>query len=142
MKSFTAAPLLLSAFLLSSILSSAFGLTGCVESEPLTGSTSSTVLPGAFLTVTERFLSGGTQMTARGTVKNTSNAVWSPVWIVEGQFYTDSTFTYKLGGTTKAFSFSMSKGEQTLWELKFTSSTFDLSQYPHFAVKNLRVIQQ
>ena len=123
-------------------LSSAFLLSACVAEEgPITGTTNATVLSGSVFTQTERVLVGGTQMIVRGTVKNTSKVTWSPVWIVEGQFYYDSTFTFKLGGATKSFSFSLAKGEATAFELKFTSSTYDLSDYPNFAVKNLRAVQ-
>jgi hypothetical protein len=118
------------------------GLTACVQEEPITGSAEANVFSGAVFTITEKTLSGGTRMTARGTVKNTGKVGWSPIWIVEGQFYADSTFTYKLGGANKSFSYSLAKGETTAWELHFTSDAFDLSDYPNFAVRNLRVLQQ
>ena len=124
------------------LLTAAFFLGACAEQDPVTGSSEATVLAGSVFAITERTVSGGTQLSARGTVKNNGKATWSPVWIVEGQFYSDSTFTFKLGGSTQSFTYSLAKGEQTAWELKFTSSTYDLSDYPHFAVKNLRVTQQ
>ena len=116
-------------------------LSACVEQDPLTGSTTATVLAGPVFTVTERTLGGGTQMIVRGTVKNNGKTVWSPIWLVEGQFYADSTFTYKLGGSTQAFTYSLAKGEATSFELRFNSTTLDLSDYPKFAVRNLRVVQ-
>jgi hypothetical protein len=124
-------------------LSAAFLTTACVEDgDPITGSSGATVLAGSVFTITERTLMGNTQMKARGTVKNNGKAGWNPVWIVEGQFYADSTFTHKLGGATQKISFSLAKGEMTTWELNFTSNTIDVSDYPSFAVKNLRVVQQ
>ena len=122
-------------------LFAALTLTGCSEEDPITGSPDAVVLTGAVFTITERVLSGGTQMTARGTVKNTGKNTWSPIWRIEGDFYTDSTFTFKLGSAVKSYSFSLAKNEMTAWELKFTSNQFTLSDYPNFAVKNLRVIQ-
>jgi hypothetical protein len=122
-------------------LSAALLLTACTEEDPITGSVDADVLTGSVFTITERFISGGTQMTARGTIKNAGKNTWSPVWKVEGDFYTDSTFTFKLGGAAKSYSFSLAKNETTAWELKFTSNQFTLSDYPNFAVKNLRVVQ-
>ena len=128
---------------LSLLLSSAFLLSACTaEEDPITGASGATVLTGSVFTVTERTLAGGTQMVARGTVKNAGKNTWSPTWVVEGEFYTDSTFTFKLGGMTKSYTYSLAKNESTGWELKFTSSQYTLSNYPHFAVKNLRVTQQ
>jgi hypothetical protein len=129
-------------FSLVLLLSTALLLAGCVQDDTITGDANANVLSGSVFTITERTLGGGTQMSARGTVRNDGKNAWSPVWVVEGQFYADSTFSFKLGGATKSFTFSLAKGESTLWDLKFTSTAFDLADYPHFAVKNLRVTQQ
>jgi hypothetical protein len=125
----------------ASCLTSCLLLTACVTEEPLTGSVDAVVLAGSSFTVTERVQST-TQLIARGTVKNNGSKTWSPVWIVEGEFYADSTYSLKLGGAVKYFNFSLEKGTATSWELRFTSSDFDVSDYPKFAVRNLRVTQQ
>lgn len=127
-------------YFLGLTLGLAFFLGACVE-EPLTGSADAVVLTGSSFTVAER-VADGTQLTVRGTVKNNGSKMWSPVWIVEGEFYADSTYALKLGGSIKRFNFSLEKGAATSWELRFTSNDFDVSDYPKFAVKNLRVTQQ
>lgn len=128
-------PLCLSILMIWSLV-----LVACTP-ETVTGSANAVVLTGSQFTITER-TNSGTQLLARGTVKNNGNATWFPVWIVEGEFYSDSTFTLKLGGTNKRFTFSLEKGTATNWELRFSSSEFTLSNYPKFAVKNLRVVQE
>ncbi len=126
-------------------LTALFALALCLvlascEGETVTGSVDAKVLSGAQFTITERTLSGS-QMIAKGTVKNNGKSTWSPVWVLEGQFYTDSTFTVKLGGATRRYTFSLEKGSSTIWELKLTSTLFNLSEYPNYGLK-LRVIQE
>jgi hypothetical protein len=128
-------PLALSVLMIWSV-----ALFACTA-ETVTGSPDAVVLTGSQFTITER-TGSGTQILARGTVKNNGNGTWFPVWIVEGEFYSDSTFTLKLGGANKRFTFSLEKGTATNWELRFASSEFTLSDYPKFAVKNLRVVQE
>lgn len=115
-------------------------LTACTGEDPtLTGSSEATVLTGSTFTVTERSVSGG-KLVLKGTVKNTGKT-WYPTWIVEGDFYADSTFAFKLGGATQSISYSLEKGASTGFELRFSSTQYTAANYPNFAAKNFRVIQ-
>ena len=77
-------------------------------------------------------------LTARGTIKNTGNSKKNPAWYVEGDFYSNSTQSFKLGGDNTYFNYSLGAGETTGWELMFSSTNYDESQYPNFSVSNLR----
>jgi hypothetical protein len=113
---------------------------GCSESDPIVGSDDVFVLDKAQITVTEKSLSGST-MVAKGEVENVGSTKISPTWFVEGQFYSDSTYKLKLGGTNTAITFSLEPGEKTRFELRFSSSRDDLTEYPKFGVKGLRAVR-
>jgi hypothetical protein len=112
-------------------------LMACEPVQPITGSDDVFVLNGAQIVITGYSLSSNT-LTATGTIKNTSTGTYTPVWYLEGDFYTDSTFTFKLGGTNKTYNFALGANETTAWELRFSSSTVDVNNHPNFRVKNLR----
>ena len=115
-----------------------FFLMSCMtEDQPIVGSDNVVVMSTAKFTLDERSVSGNT-FVAKGTVSNNGATKYSPTWYVEGEFYQDSTFKFKLGGTNQSYSFDLSKGETTGWQLSFTPSNIDVSKYPNFAVKNLR----
>lgn len=115
--------------------------SGC-ESEPsVTGADDVFVLPGAQITLSSyAIVDNGLQ--ANGTVKNAGTTRYAPYWYVEGDFYSDSTFTLKLGGAVKSFSFPLEPGVATPLVLRFSSQTIDVNQFPHFRVGNLRAYRE
>jgi|FLOH01.1.fsa_nt_gi hypothetical protein len=112
-------------------------LAGCIDSPSITGSNDVTEYTTAQFEVTE-IIGETTRLTARGIVENTGTTTYYAVWYIEGDFYADNTYDFKLGGDRYSFTFALEPGEKTGWELEFTSSLYTESEYPDFAVKNLR----
>jgi hypothetical protein len=104
------------------------------------GSASDTQINGVSFTVDTTYVDAGGsgQLFARGTIKTTLNI--SAPWYIEGQFYTDSTMTVKLGGNDTEISFPLSPGKSTYWTIYFYTSSVDVRQFPDFRIGNLRAI--
>ena len=104
------------------------------------GSGNDTQISGVTFTIDTLYVdaSGSGQLVARGLAKASSN-ISSP-WYVEGQFYTDSTLTVKLGGNDTRISVSLSPGQSTYWAIYFYTSTLDVRQFPGFCVGDLRAV--
>jgi hypothetical protein len=107
------------------------------ERSPLVGSEDVVVLEDAVFTITDRSTSSST-MTVEGTVTNTGDDTFHPPWYIEAEFYSDSTFSLKFGGSSTQIRYTLAPGEQTLWKLTYSSNLIVESDYPDFAVKNLR----
>jgi hypothetical protein len=75
---------------------------------------------------------------AKGVITNNGNNNITPPWYIEGDFYSNDTYTFKLGGENTRINFALGPDESTGWELTFISSQYNESDYPDFAVKNLR----
>ena len=131
------APLFLALGLSSLMLSAC---TTVEPEDPITGDPDAVVLSGSVFTVTDRTFAGS-YVTFDGTVQNNSTRTWNPVWVIEAQFYADSTYKNKLGGATKSVNYSLEKGTYTQFQIKFTPTNFSVSSYPHMAMK-ARVVQQ
>lgn len=112
-------------------------ISGCEPQSPIVGSEDVFVLSGAQITISQ-YAVASNALNASGTVKNTSTTSYTPVWYLEGDFYADSTFSFKLGGTNMQFNFALGANETTAWQLQFTSTSIDVNAYPNFRVKNLR----
>jgi len=113
----------------------------CIEeSTPVTGSQNVDVYTKTSFEVTERTASSNA-LTARGTIKNNSNETFYAPWYIEGDFYTDQTYSFKLGGDNFKMNYSLAPGESTGWELVFSSSLYNESEYSDFGVKNLRAFK-
>ena len=80
------------------------------------------------------------QLIAEGTVENNGSQTITPTWYIEGQFYADSSFVVKLGGANLSFNYPLETGVTTHWRLEFTSDVIDVTEYPNFAVSNLRAL--
>ncbi len=76
--------------------------------------------------------------TGRATNLGTKN-IMSP-WYVEAQFYTNSTYSTKLGGNSKEIKVPLEPYQSTFWTITFSSSTIDVNLYPNFRVSDLRAI--
>jgi hypothetical protein len=108
---------------------------GC-EAGNVTGSDEVDVISNVAITVTETTASSS-KLIAKGTITNNGSNIIPP-WFVEGDFYSDSSFTFKLGGDSERINFALGNGESTGWELEFSSDRYVESEYPDFAVRNLR----
>ena len=103
------------------------------------GSSKDTQIPNTALTVDSTYMSGS-YLYARGTVKNNGTDNITTPWYVECQFYSDSTYTYKLGGSNTQINVPLSGGQGTFWTIGFSSSNVDVRQFPRFRVNDLRAI--
>ncbi len=109
---------------------------GCGGSS-LTGSDDVMVIKNVEFTITEK-INRGNELFIKGFVKNNNRSTIRPPWYVEGDFYSDNTYTFKLGGENNRINYSLAKNESTAFELRFSSAKYDELQYPDFAVKNFR----
>ena len=125
-----------SILVIAAILLSALFIVSCNESS-VVGADDVSVLEDATFTITE-YLFTSSELIVKGTVSNDGESTFYPPWYIEAEFYADSTFTTKFGGTRTIINYSLAPGENTLWQLNYSSNLIVESDYPNFAVKNLR----
>ena len=113
---------------------------GCQQAgESTVGSPADTEISRMTFTLDTTYISGSS-LYARGRVQNSSPNTITPTWYVEAQFYTDATYSTKLGGNSTAISVPLSPGQSTFWTISFSSSNVDVRKYPSFTVSDLRAI--
>lgn len=76
----------------------------------------------------------------KGKVTNLGNSPTESPWYVEAQFYTDSTYRIKLGGSYTKVGVPLEPYQSTFWSLSFSTATVDLNKYPNFRVGDFRAI--
>lgn len=112
--------------------------TSCNETKNPVGSQDVDELSDLTFEITQKKQNSyNTQLIVIGNVTNHGRKLY-PEWIIECDFYTDSTFVYKLGGNYTTMGYSLDKNETTSWMIKFSSEKYDESEYPDFDVKNIR----
>ncbi|MCK5052477.1 MAG: hypothetical protein KAS53_12190 [Candidatus Cloacimonetes bacterium] len=122
------------------ILLAAMFIVSCNENS-VVGADDVSVLEDATFEITE-YLFTSTELIVKGTVSNDGDATFYPPWYIEAEFYADSTFTTKFGGTRTTKNYSLAPGENTLWQLTYSSSLIIESDYPDFRIKNLRAYME
>ena len=122
------------------ILFAAMFMVSCNESN-VVGADDVSVLEDASFNITE-YLFTSTELIVKGTVSNDGDDTFYPPWYIEAEFYADSTFTTKFGGTRITKNYSLATGENTLWQLTYSSSLIVESDYPNFRIKNLRAYME
>ena len=88
-------------------------------------------------TVTELEVTSSS-LTATGTVKNTGSKTITSPWYIEAQFYTDSTYSIKLGGNRTQIGVPLESGLQTIWIITFSDPDIAEGDYPNFRVSSFR----
>ncbi len=122
---------------LPAVLFCSFGCQPVASS--LVGAAGDTQIPNTTLTIDTTYISYGL-LYAKGKVYNNGTAQITPPWYVECQFYTDSTFTIKLGGNYTEIYVPLDPGQATFWTVSFSSTNVAVQNYPHFKVKDQRAI--
>ncbi|MDD5764995.1 MAG: hypothetical protein PHW79_01905 [Candidatus Marinimicrobia bacterium] len=107
------------------------------ESPVVTGEKDVEVISHMTFAITSRSYTSE-KLTIIGTVKNEGSQIAYPIWYVEGDFYADDTYQFKFGGDNCKMNYQLAPGETTSWKLEFSSDMYIESDYPNFAVKNLR----
>ncbi len=107
------------------------------DDENVTGSNSVIELSSANFEVTEKN-AYSTVFQVSGTVENTGNSTFYPIWYIEADFYANDEYVLKFGGASTQINHSLAPGEQTLWSLEFSSTLVNESDYGNFALKNFR----
>jgi hypothetical protein len=107
-----------------------------IKQNPIVGSTKDIEISGLVFIVDRTYVSGVT-MYVNGTVRNNAPGRITAPWYVEGQFYSDSTYSLKLGGANVQINVPIDQGQSTLWNLSFTPSQ-SAQYYPKFKVGDLR----
>jgi hypothetical protein len=115
--------------------------TSCQPTDSVVGSSSDTQISSLTFTVDTTYVDvKNSQLVAKGKVKNNGNTTVTSPWDVEVQFYTDNTFTTKLGGNYTQIGVPLSNGQQTFWTVTFSSANVNVVQYPNFNVNDIRGI--
>ena len=122
------------------ILMSAIFMISCNENS-IVGADDVSVLEDANFEITE-YLFTSSELIVKGTVSNDGDDTFYPPWYIEAEFYADSTFTTKFGGTRNTKNYSLAPGENTLWQLTYSSNLIVESDYPDFRIKNLRAYME
>lgn len=122
------------------IIFAVIGLSSCEQGDTIVGSSNDTQINGVTFTIDTTYMdaTGSGQLVARGRVKASVNI--NPPWYVEGQFYSDSTMSTKLGGANTQIGVPLSPGQSTFWTIHFYTSAVDVRQFPGFKVGDLRAI--
>ena len=123
--------LILPLFLIASII-----LINC-ESEPVTGSDDVLEIETIQVTVDTTYAFGN-DFRATGTITNTGNSNIFPVWYLEASFFRDQNQSFKMGGDNTSFSFSLSPGQTTGWQITFRNSQYPASENPDFSIGEFR----
>ncbi len=116
-----------------------FGFSCTPATNPIVGSSADTQIPNAVVTIDTTYISYGS-MYAHGLVRNNGTTQITAPWYVECQFYTDSTYTIKLGGNYTEIYVPLDPGQGTFWTVNFSSSNVAVQNYPKFKVKDQRAI--
>lgn len=124
---------LLSILLLSVIF------TFCDSSDNIVGSNEDIEINNVSFSVDTTYLQSNV-LYAKGRVTNLGTTKINSPWYVEGQFYTDQTYTTKLGGNNTRISVPLEPYQSTFWVLTYSTSIVDVSQYPNFRISDLRGI--
>lgn len=122
------------------ILLFAVFMVSCNESN-VVGAEDIAELEDATFDITEYSFTS-TQLIVEGTVSNDGDETFYPPWYIEAEFYADSTFTTKFGGSRTTINYSLAPGENTFWQLTYSSSLIVESDYPDFRIKNLRAYME
>ncbi|MEO1023591.1 MAG: hypothetical protein AAFW89_13685 [Bacteroidota bacterium] len=117
-----------------------FIVAGC-EEEGVVGSEDVIVHDGIRLTVDSTFVVNDTFM-ARGKAENIGNTRVPAVWKVEGVFYEDQRFRFKLGGNNTSIRFPLDPLQVTGWEISFSSDLYAPQDYPNFSISDLRAFSE
>lgn len=83
---------------------------------------------------------GNGTLIASGTAVNRGTGRVTSPWTIEGQFYTDSKMSTKLGGAATQIGVPLDPGQSVVWTLTYSSSTQDVKPYANFRVGDLRGI--
>ncbi|MBO6524595.1 MAG: hypothetical protein JJ971_12260 [Balneolaceae bacterium] len=107
------------------------------ESEPVTGGEDVIVLESMQLTVDTTYVFGDS-FRAEGKVTNTGNETITPIWYVEGAFFTSGSSSVKMGGANDWFNFSLAPGQTAEWFLRFQDTQYPASEHSNFSIGDLR----
>ena len=77
---------------------------------------------------------------AKGRATNLGTKNIQSPWYVEAQFYTNSSYSTKLGGNYTEIKVPLEPYQSTFWTVTFSSSTIDVNLYPDFRVSDLRAV--
>ena len=127
------------AILALSVMSTIINISCEQFGESTVGSASDTPIYTASFALDTTYVSGSS-LYATGKVTNTGSATINPPWYVEAQFYTDETYSIKLGGNYTTINVPLSRGQTTFWTISFRSSNVDVRNYPDFRVRDIRAI--
>tara|TARA_Y100000034_G_C6524525_1_gene225852 strand:- start:83 stop:499 length:417 start_codon:yes stop_codon:yes gene_type:complete len=110
-------------------------ITGCNNN--IIGSNNVIELDNVTLTVTLMEATNA-RWKVGGTIVNTGDSTISAPWYIEAMFYSDSTFTETFGGDNDRMNYSLEAGVTGHWLLTHRSTALVESEYPNFAIKDLR----
>ena len=116
------------------LLSTVLFLIGCQN----IGSENVLVLENMEVSIDTLYTSN-TRFYVEGMIKNNdSTKVYAP-WYIEAMFYSDSTFSTTFGGSYERMNFPLEPNVEAYWQITHSSDVIIESEYPNFAIKDLRV---
>jgi len=122
------------------ILVFSFIFFSCEEGDTVVGTPDPPIPQLSFNVETTYVDVANKKLVAKGTVKNIGNSQVTSPWYIECQFYTDASRTIKLGGSNTQIGVPLDKNQSTFWTISFSSSNVNVTDYPNFAVGDLRGI--
>ncbi|HCD51794.1 MAG TPA: hypothetical protein DEQ34_05060 [Balneolaceae bacterium] len=115
-------------------------LTSACEETPVTGSEDVNVISDVEITVDTTYVFGD-EFRAEGTIQNTGRSTITPMWYLEMSVFSNSSKTFKFGGSNTSFNYSLSRGQATGWQIRYSNSQYQGSEYPDFAVGEFRAFK-
>ena len=109
-------------------------LTGCT---PIIGSNNVLELENVTIEVTQKTYTN-TQWQITGTITNLGDTTIMAPWHIEAQFYSDDNYTTTFGGTATSFNYPLESSVSAFWTITHYDDAVVESNYPNFAVKNVR----
>ena len=73
----------------------------------------------------------------RGNVKYLESSIVGYPWYIEGDFYSDNSYTIIIGSDSELIESLLASGVTSNWTLSFSSNDIIESEYPDFGFKNL-----
>ena len=116
------------------LLSTVLFLIGCRN----IGSENVLVLENMEVSIDTLYTSS-TRFYVEGMIKNNdAEKVYAP-WYIEAMFYSDTTFSTTFGGSYERMNYPLEPNVEAYWQITHSSDAIIESEYPNFAIKDLRV---
>lgn len=117
-----------------------FIVAGCVtQKDEIVGSEADIPIDGVQFVIQSKSIMDGSFFVS-GIATNLSTKTITSPWYIEAQFYTDTTYQIKIGGTYVQIGNPLEPLKGIIWTMQYSKSGVNLGQYVNFGVSDLRAV--